>query len=34
MTARRKRRAERLIFDRFREKQNLSLSGGQGGKGG
>jgi hypothetical protein len=34
MTARRERRAERLIFDRFREKQNLSLSGGQGGKGG
>jgi hypothetical protein len=34
MTARRERRAERLIFDRFREKQNMSLSGGQGGKGG
>jgi hypothetical protein len=34
MTARRERRAERLIFDRFREKQNLLLSGGQGGKGG
>jgi hypothetical protein len=24
MTARRERRAERLIFERFREKQNLS----------
>jgi hypothetical protein len=34
MTARRERRAERLIFDRFREKQNMSLSGGQGGEGG
>jgi hypothetical protein len=33
MTARREKRAERLIFGRFREKQNLSLSGGQGGKG-
>lgn len=34
MTKRGKRRAERLIFDRVREKQKLSSSGGQGGKGG
>jgi hypothetical protein len=34
MTAKREKRAERLIFGRFRERQNLSLSGGQGGKGG